>query len=300
MLETWDIDRFPLKIAAPTPGQIAAEKWLRDNPEKPLQPVDSDTIRRLINEDRDTQHSNIVGAPTGGGGISEGGGMHYGPGYNQPGRVYPGQADREPGSSGYYMPGVTHHPLSEDDEDHDEDTEPEEYHIVTRPRDAIHGLNVFDEHPYSAFGNAYEYNPSSAMDMFAEDHPEYDTERYPDTATHEIVSAHPAEHHDDWHRDLADEDAVFNNRIAPHGLQRESPEVPGHRVYRYETGNGIVHRLWHSPYSANGPGWVTSRYDPNYERENQLPWTEHPDSASEDSLGDALAQIRHNRAHVRG
>lgn len=187
----------------------------------------------------------------------------------------------------------------EDDEDWD-DREPDEYHIVTRPRDAIHGLNVFDEHPYHAFGHAYEGTPSSAMDMFAEDHPEYDTERYPDTATHEIVHAHSPEEHDSWHRNLANEDQTFNSRIAPHGLQRESPEVPGHRAYRYETGNGIVHRLWHSPYSSNGPGWVTSRYDPNYERENQLPWTEHPDSASEDSLGDALAQIRHNRAHVRG
>jgi hypothetical protein len=182
----------------------------------------------------------------------------------------------------------------DDYEDH-EDMEPDEYHIVTRPRDSIHGLNAFNEHPYHAFGHAYTGTPDSAMEMFAEDHPEYDTERYPDTATHEIYGAHLAEHHDAHHRNIAEEEGQFQ-RIAPHGLQRESPDVIGHRTYRHEEPNGVVHRLWHSPYSANGPGWHTSRHDPSIDREHQpVPWTEHPDNASEDSLGDALAQVNRNR-----
>ena len=182
------------------------------------------------------------------------------------------------------------------DGDYDDFDNGEEYHIVTRPRDSIHGLNVLDEHPYHAFGYPYTGTADSAMDMFAEDHPEYDTERYPDTATHEIVGAHPAEHHDAWHNDLRDEDETFNNRILPSGLQRESPEVPGHRAYRYEEPNGVVHRLWHSPYSSRGNGWHTSRYDPRFAPEHQpAPWTEHPDNESEDSLGDALAQIERNK-----
>lgn len=286
----WDIDRFPLKTATPTPGQIAAQRWLEQHGEqmREVQPGDLD---RLTQRHEPDPRDRDLGVSTGGGGLHGGGGMHYGPGgYNQPGRHYPGQEESEPG---YHMPGVTH--SLEDDDDEDLADRVDEYHIVTRPRDAIHGLNVFDEHPYSAFGNAYEYSPDSAMDMFAEDHPEYDTERYPDTATHEIISAHPVEHHDTWHRDLTDEDNTFNNRIAPHGLQRESPDIPGHRAYRHEEPSGVVHRLWRSPYSSNGPGWHASRYDPSRGQSEQLPWTEHSDSASEDSLGDALAQVRHNR-----
>jgi len=189
-----------------------------------------------------------------------------------------------------------------DDEDYEDDfEEPEEYHIVTRPRDTMYaGPGTLDEHPYHAFGNAYTGTADSAMDMFAEDHPEYDTERYPDAATHEIVSAHPAEDHDRWHKDLRDEDETFNSRIHPAGLQRESPEVPGHRAYRYEEPNGVVHRLWRSPYHSDGPAWQTSRYDPSLPREQQpTMWTSHSHSTFEDPLGEALEQVRRNREIAR-
>jgi hypothetical protein len=199
------------------------------------------------------------------------------------------------GSGGYYMPGITH---PEDlDEDEEYEQEPVDYHVMTGHVDST-DPSEWTEHHYTMFEHPdYDYNPDNAWDFFQQDHPEYNPERNIN-ATHEVKNVHPAENHDEWHRNIEDEANTFNTRIAPTGLQRESPEVPGHRAYRYEEPNGIVHRLWRSPYSSNGPGWVTSHYSPNLERNQQFPWTEHPDSASDDPLGDALAQIRRNRAGI--
>lgn len=291
----WDIDR--LIKQAETPGQAAARKWLEKNPEKEMRAVQPGDLDRLTeSHDYYDPRDEFFGVPAGGaiGSGAGSGGMNYpSEGYNRPERRYPSQ----PGDPGHQEPRHVTSPFEghEDYDDDYEESEPEHYHIVTRPRDAIHGLNVFDEHPYAAFGNAYEYNPSSAMDMFAEDNPNYDTERFPTTAEHEIVGAHPAEHHDEWRRDLDEEENQFQ-RINQHGLQRESPEIPGHRAYRYEEPNGVVHRIWHNTYLSGGPAWQTSRYDPRLSREEQpTMWTAHSHSTFEDPLGEALGQFERNR-----
>jgi hypothetical protein len=298
-LEAWDIDHFPLtaEAAGKTPGQRSADDFLRA--------VTPDDIERLIREHQPDERDRDFGVSTSGGGHETQTYTPYGQGYNAEGRRYPGEYPE--GYSGHNRPDYEYsnagarpsdyEDFYNDDDDEDYENNGEDYHIVTRPRDAIHGLNVFNEHNYHPFGRHYTGTGESAMNMFAEDHPEYDTERYPDSATHEVVDAHLADDHDHWHRNLSDEDETFNRRIAPTGLRRESPDVPGHRAYRYEEPNGVVHRLWRSTYSSNGPGWHTSRHDPRLERDQQpVPWTEHPDSVSEDSLGDALAQIAHNRS----
>lgn len=201
----------------------------------------------------------------------------------------------EPASSGsYHMPGITG--PEDDDYDDEEERQPAHYHVATGPVDS-NDRRDWTEHEYTMFEHpSHDYNPDNAWDYFQEDHPQYDVGRNP-SATHEVKHVHPVENHDSFHRDLDDEEGQFQ-RISQHGLQRESPEMMGHRAYRMEEPSGVVHRLWHSPYSVNGPGWHTSRYDPAYGREYQpTPWTEHTDSASGDSLGDALSQIEVHKRH---
>lgn len=311
-LESWDIDRFPLKHAAPkkTPGQEAAERFLRV--------VTPDDIERLIREDRDTSHGNMVGAETGSPVHVRNEHMdseYPEEGYNRPDRTYEdetGQYGHRPGEEhpelqGEYTlqdprryqfePSVLFGSLADDEGDeYDEPDEPEwtTYHAGIRRRGT-------EEEPHEVrvhrLENPYEHETEETWNQFMHEYPENFHENNPNRS-HDIVYMHPESDHDRWRADLDEEEQQFR-RIAPHGLRRES-DIMGHRAYRMEEPNGVVHRLWHSVYSSNGPGWHTSRYDPALDREHQpTPWTEHPDSASEDSLGEALDQVERHKAMTR-
>lgn len=190
-----------------------------------------------------------------------------------------------------------------DDDDEDEDREPDEYHVVTGPRGST-DRSEWTEHPYHAFGSAYTGTADSAHDMFMEDNPEFDTERHPEN-THEVINVHPAEHHDAWHNQLRSEDEAFS-RIAPHGFERENPEMPGHMAYKHVDPHGGVHRLWHNETNFintddnthHGPGWRTSYWHEGHPSGRQFPWTFHDDNIwGGDSLGDALDRVQRNQAH---
>lgn len=307
-LPAWDIDRFPLtaEAAGKTPGQIAAEKWLAEHGEE-MRPIEPGMLDRLTEEDYahpDERYRNF-GVPTGGGGIGGGGGMHYpSGGYNQEGRRYPGQEEHEPGSGGYYMPGITH-PLDEEDEEVLPMSDVT-YHVVTRPRNAIPGINAYDEHHYTRLENEYEHEPDDAWAEW-ESHPDnwnYNAEN--PGAEHEIVDVHPEEHHERWRNHMVDEDQKFE-RISQHGLERESPDVPGHTAYRHIDPHGGIHRVWHSYTNfinegpnrdrVHGPGWRVSYHNPNLPNDQQVPWSFHDDDRS-DSLGSALDRFDRNKRHA--
>ncbi len=316
-MQIWDIDRFPLTVeAAKTPGQIAAEKWLAENGEN-MRPVEPGMLDRLTEEEHDNPDERYrnFGVPTSGGGHVPERYTPYGQGYNRENRRYidetgeyghfPGQEPRDIQHGDYVLhPRPSIDPfggLFGPDEDSFHDSEPETYHVVTRPTGTLdpHDRTALIEHRVHTMGNRFEYNPNDVWEQFVDEHPEFDSENNSE-AEHEIVDVHPESHHDRWHGELAKEEENFS-RVSQHGLRRESDDIIGHPTYRYEEPSGVVHRLWHSPHSANGSGWHTSRYDPRYSRESQsVPWTEHPDDASEDSLGDALAQFERNKRLSRG
>jgi len=247
----------------------------------------------------EAQHALNQHAPGGG---YDGGRSEYDPSVWMMGKHAPSHEkyhnpEAEPSAAGgYHMPGITH---PEDiDEDEEYEQEPAHYHVMTGHVDD-HDHRNWTEHEYTMFEHPHDdYSTDNAWDYFQQDHPEFNPERNIN-ATHEVKHVHPAEHHDSFHSNLTDERNDFENRIAPAGFERESPDALGHRAYRHETPDGVVHRLWHSPYQANGPGWQTSRHDPRYERDQQLTlWTNHPDATSRDSLGDALRQSAKNKALV--
>lgn len=302
----WDIDRFPLKTAAPTPGQRDAERWLAEHPEQEMrdvQPGDLDRLTQQHLNNPDPRDRNF-GVPTSGGGHEE---ERYDTssypteGYNQPDRDYPGgdpfdDYSHEP-SRGYHMPGITH-PFDEDD---DENREPAHYHVVTGPVDS-RDPSEWNEHEYTMFEHPdTDYDTDSAWDYFMEDHPEYNVDRNAD-ATHEIKHVHPADNHDAWHNQLSSEDEAFS-RIAPHGLEREAPTIPNHMSYRYHDPHGGVHRLWHNQThftidgANHGPGWRTSYWNPDLNDTRQMPWSFHGDNTP-DPLGDALDRVQRNKAHA--
>lgn len=304
-LSMWEIDRL-LKTAAQTPGQQNADKFLRA--------VTPEDIERLMRADEDTSHGNLIGAPTGGP-------VHVPnqymdsdypeSGYNRPDRRYEdvaGEYGHRPGEehpelqSEYTLSDPRNYRLRNpfdmfgDNDDEEEPDEPEwnTYHVGVRPRGTSQTPTEVRVHRLE---QPYESEPDEAHVQLMLEHPENFHEDNPNRS-HDIMYVHPEHDHDRWRSNIDQEEQQFQ-RIAPSGLRRESPDFVGHRAYRQDMPNGVVHRLWHSGYSSNGPGWHTSRYDPRHERDQQsLPWTEHPDSHSEDSLGEALAQVERNKAHV--
>ncbi len=274
----WSIDPFPLKTAAPTPGQMAADKWLRENPGEELRPVDSNAVRRLIEEDRHTQHSGIQPTPS----------REHG---------YP-EWD-EPRSTGYHMPGINDFL---DDDDDELERRPTNYHVVTGPVDSDNP-SEWTEHPYVMFEHPdSDYDPQSAWDFFQEDHPEYDGNRNA-FATHEVKDVHPEENHELWHNNLSSEQQDYE-RASQHGFEREAPRIPGHRTYTHTDPYGGTHRLWHNDTTFvdqgvhHGPGWRVSYHQPDVEHEDQVPMSLHDDASVSNSLDRAIDRANRNKRHA--
>lgn len=324
-LESLGIDRFPLKTSAPrrqTPGQEGADRFLRA--------VTPEDIDRLMREDEETSHGRLVGAPATGPVHVPNSHMNAeypSEGYNRPDRSYEdptGQYGHRPGEEhpdlqGEYWledprryrftPSMLFGSLADDDEDeYDEPEDPEwsTYHVGVRPRGMPPGSPTQAEIRVHRLESPYDdHDTEEAWSQLMLEHPHNFHEDNPNRS-HDIIFMHPESHHDEWQRDLTDEDQTFQNRIAQHGLERESPDVLGHRAYRHEDPNGGVHRLWRNtttyiegPRRYEGSGWHTSYYNPQLSREQQAPWLHHMDNEHEDSLGSALDQIDHQRAMTR-
>lgn len=308
--------------AAPTPGQIAAEKWLRDHPDQEMREVQPGDLDRLTREHENNPdpRDRDFGVPTGGGGHVPQSYEDYGSGYNTADRSYPDDGDsgvwHRGGDRPLYWEDSGHHDngtgeYSDDLYSDDEEREPAHYHVVTGPVGS-HDPAEWTEHPYTMFEHPdSDYDTGAAWDYFQQDHPQYNAERNLD-ATHEVKHVHPAENHEAWRNDMRSEDEDFS-KISQHGLQREAPNIPGHRAYTHTDPHGGTHRLWHNEttfhvgdgtgnVNTHGPGWRTSYHDPDLRQEQQVPWTYHGDPNTpggiDAPLDAALARIERNKIHA--
>lgn len=283
-MQTWDIDRFPLQ------KQAISEAGFPE----------TDAEWKTWEE---AQHALNQHLPGGG---YDGGRSEYDPSVWMMGKHAPShekyhhlveQHEPESHGGGYHMPGINA-PFDDDD---DENREPAEYHVVTGHVDS-HDPSEWTEHNYTMFEHPdSDYDPSSAWDYFQQDNPQYNPERNIN-ATHEVKHVHPAEHHDRWHEEMANEERDYD-QISLHGLQREAPNIPGHRSYTHTDPYGGTHRLWYNTTNfidggqTHGSGWRTSYYDPNLPHEQQVPWTFHGDTEHA-PLTAALDQVDQNRAYA--
>lgn len=163
MLETWDIEQFPLRSESAFDHRKPIDPdWASRAPKPVLRSGDEGEV---LEDSPEAHHHN-------------GDGMTWSP--------------ETPARGGYYhMPGITH------EEDEEEGLEPAHYHVVTGHADSD-DPSEWTEHPYTMFEHPdSDYDVHAAHDYFQQDHPEYNQERNIH-ATHEVKHVHPAELHDQW------------------------------------------------------------------------------------------------------